>query len=111
MNDQMFPRRFTEALRRETYLRIIVEGAVDAGDEIRIIERPAHHGSRHISNLYSRSGRGRAITRRSSPLAELAEMGATFSRGNERPARRVGFSWMLLISNNWARVQWHEVRV
>jgi MOSC domain-containing protein YiiM len=27
MNDQMFPRRFTEALRPGTYLRIIVDGA------------------------------------------------------------------------------------
>ena len=41
MNDQVFVRRFTEALRPGTYLRIIVEGAVGAGDEIRIIERPA----------------------------------------------------------------------
>ena len=36
MNDQGFVRRFTEALRPGTYLRIIVEGAVGAGDEIRI---------------------------------------------------------------------------
>ena len=42
MNEQMFPRRFTEALRPGTYLRIIVEGAVGAGDEIRIVERPDH---------------------------------------------------------------------
>ena len=42
MNDQMFPRRFTEALRPGTYLRIVVEGSVGAGDEIRIIERPDH---------------------------------------------------------------------
>lgn len=42
MNDQMFPRRFTEALRPGTYLRIVVEGAVAAGDEIRIVERPDH---------------------------------------------------------------------
>jgi MOSC domain-containing protein YiiM len=30
MNDQMFPRQFTEALRPGTYLRIIVEGSVGA---------------------------------------------------------------------------------
>lgn len=42
MNDQGFVRRFTEALRPGTYLRIIVDGDVAAGDEIRIIERPAH---------------------------------------------------------------------
>ena len=42
MNDKMFPRRFTEALRPGSYLRIIVEGDVGAGDEIRVIERPKH---------------------------------------------------------------------
>jgi MOSC domain-containing protein YiiM len=32
MNDQLFPRRFTEASRPGTYLRIVVEGDVGAGD-------------------------------------------------------------------------------
>ena len=55
MNDQMFPRRFTEALRPGTYLRIIVEGAVGAGDDIRIIERPAHDLTvRDIFRIYTR---------------------------------------------------------
>jgi MOSC domain-containing protein YiiM len=42
MNDEMFPRRFTEALRPGAYLRIIVEGNLGAGDEIRVIDRPKH---------------------------------------------------------------------
>lgn len=42
MNDKLFPRRFTEALRPGAYLRIVVEGELGAGDEIRIIERPNH---------------------------------------------------------------------
>ncbi len=42
MNDKMFPRRFTEALRPGTYLRIIVEGDVGEGDEIRVVDRPKH---------------------------------------------------------------------
>jgi len=42
MNDKLFPRRFTEALRPGAYLRILVEGDVGAGDEIRVIERPSH---------------------------------------------------------------------
>ena len=42
MNDKGFPRRFTEALRPGAYLRILVEGDVGAGDEIRVIERPDH---------------------------------------------------------------------
>lgn len=55
MNDQGFVRRFTEALRPGTYLRIIVEGAVAAGDEIRIIERPDHDLTvRDIFRIYTR---------------------------------------------------------
>ena len=42
MNDNAFPRRFTEALRPGAYLRIVVEGDVGAGDEIRIVEKPQH---------------------------------------------------------------------
>ena len=42
MNDKLFPRRFTEALRPGAYLRILVEGDVAAGDEIQVLERPAH---------------------------------------------------------------------
>jgi len=40
MEDQMFPRRFTDALRPGAYLRIIVEGNVGAGDEIRVTFKP-----------------------------------------------------------------------
>ncbi len=42
MNDKMFPRRFTEAVRPGAYLRIVVEGEVGAEDEIRVVERPDH---------------------------------------------------------------------
>ena len=42
MNDKMFPRRFSEAMRPGAYLRIVVEGEVGAGDEIRVVERPEH---------------------------------------------------------------------
>jgi MOSC domain-containing protein YiiM len=55
MNDQMFPKRFTEALRPGTYLRIVREGAVAAGDEIRIIERPDHDLTvRDIFRIFTR---------------------------------------------------------
>jgi MOSC domain-containing protein YiiM len=55
MHDQGFVRRFTEALRPGTYLRVIVAGAVGAGDEIRIIERPAHDLTiRDIFRIYTR---------------------------------------------------------
>ena len=42
MNDPRFPRRFSDALRPGTYLRLVVEGDVGAGDEIRVVERPDH---------------------------------------------------------------------
>src|SRR5262249_53563553 len=42
MNDELFPRRFTEAMRPGTYLRIVIEGDVGSGDEIRVVERPDH---------------------------------------------------------------------
>jgi MOSC domain-containing protein YiiM len=40
MEDPLFPRRFTEALRPGAYLRIVVPGELGAEDEIRIVERP-----------------------------------------------------------------------
>ena len=42
MNDETFPRRFSKALRPGTYLRIVAEGDVGAGDEIRVMEKPNH---------------------------------------------------------------------
>jgi MOSC domain-containing protein YiiM len=42
MNDKMFPRHFMKALRPGAYLRIIVEGDVGEGDEIRVVDRPEH---------------------------------------------------------------------
>jgi len=55
MNDQLLRRRFTEALRPGTYLRIVVEGEVGAGDEIRVIERPNHDLSvRDVFRIYTR---------------------------------------------------------
>ena len=42
MEDRAFPRRFTQAGRPGTYLRIVAEGDVGAGDEITIVERPSH---------------------------------------------------------------------
>jgi len=39
MNDDQFVHRFTQALRPGSYLRIIVEGDVGAGDEIRVVEK------------------------------------------------------------------------
>src|SRR3954468_6555322 len=58
MNDRMFPRRFTEAMRPGAYLRIVVEGEVGAGDEIRVVERPDHGLSiRDVFRIYTRDHR------------------------------------------------------
>src|SRR5438552_6008854 len=60
MNDPVFPRRFTEALRPGPYLRIVVEGDVGAGDEIRFVERPDHGLTvRDVFRIYTRD-RGEA---------------------------------------------------
>lgn len=42
MGDQRFPAEFAAAGRPGTYLRIIAEGSVQAGDPIRILSRPDH---------------------------------------------------------------------
>jgi MOSC domain-containing protein YiiM len=55
MNDPLFPRRFTEAMRPGTYLRIVVEGSVGAGDAIRVVERPGHDLTiRDVFRIYTR---------------------------------------------------------
>src|SRR5215510_1316497 len=55
MNDKMFPRRFTAALRPGSYLRIVVEGDVGAGDEIEVIEKPDHGLTvRDVFRIFSR---------------------------------------------------------
>jgi MOSC domain-containing protein YiiM len=55
MNDKSFPRRFTEAMQPGTYLRIVVEGDVGAGDEIGVVERPNHDLTiRDVFRIYTR---------------------------------------------------------
>jgi MOSC domain-containing protein YiiM len=55
MDDKGFVRRFTEALRPGAYLRILSEGSVGAGDEIRVVERPDQGLSvRDVFRIYSR---------------------------------------------------------
>ena len=55
MNDKMFPRHFTEALRPGPYLRIVVEGDVGTGDAIRVVERPDHDLTiRDVFRIYTR---------------------------------------------------------
>src|SRR6516164_7066603 len=59
MNDNLFPRRFTAALRPGPYLRIVVEGDVGAGDSIRVVERPDHGLTvREVFRIYTRDRDG-----------------------------------------------------
>ena len=70
MNDALFPRRFTEAMRPGAYLRIFAAGDLSATDEIRIVEKPNHDltirdvfrifiRDRHESSAYSLFGKCR----------------------------------------------------
>ena len=55
MNDEMFPRRFSKALRPGSYLRIVVEGDVGAGDEVSVVEKPDHDLTiRDVFRIYTR---------------------------------------------------------
>jgi MOSC domain-containing protein YiiM len=55
MNDKRFPRRFTDALRPGPYLRLIAEGTIGAGDEVKVIERPTHGLTiRDVFRIYTR---------------------------------------------------------
>jgi MOSC domain-containing protein YiiM len=55
MNDPFFPRRFTQAMRPGAYLRIVVEGSMGAGDEIRVVDRPVHDLTvRDVSRIFTR---------------------------------------------------------
>lgn len=55
MGDPTFIRRFSEAGRPGTYLRIVEEGELAAGDEIRISQRPDHGLSvGEIIRIYTR---------------------------------------------------------
>ncbi|MFK7816451.1 MAG: MOSC domain-containing protein [Gammaproteobacteria bacterium] len=42
MKDKTFPKIFTKALRPGAYLRIIEEGDIGTGDEIKIMHKPTH---------------------------------------------------------------------
>jgi MOSC domain-containing protein YiiM len=55
MHDDAFPRRFAQALRPGTYLRIVAEGQLGAEDEIRVIHRPDHDLTiRDVFRIYIR---------------------------------------------------------
>jgi len=71
MNDETFPRRFSKALRPGTYLRIVGEGEVGAGDEIQVVAKPDHDLTvRDVFRIYTRD---RDEVRRLLPVPQLSE--------------------------------------
>jgi MOSC domain-containing protein YiiM len=58
MRDDQFPRLFTEALRPGAYLRILTEGELGAGDEIRVVGTPDTDLTvRDVFRIYTRDRR------------------------------------------------------
>jgi MOSC domain-containing protein YiiM len=95
MQDKLFPRRFTEALRPGAYLRILTEGDVGAGDEIRVVERPDHDLTvRDVLRIYARDrqevGRLLAVPRMSEGWREWAEHWLQEAKGRPTEAATPG---------------------
>jgi MOSC domain-containing protein YiiM len=89
MNDAMLPRRFTQALRPGAYLRIVIEGNVGAGDEIRVVHKPDHDLTiRDVFRIYTRDrdeiGRLIAIPQMSDSWKRWAE--GLLQKAEARPA-------------------------
>lgn len=83
MSDPGFVRVFTEALRPGAYLRVVVEGDVGAGDEVRVLSRPDHDLSiRDVFRIYTRD-RGEAAR-----LIAVPQMSAAWKRWAEKVSQR-----------------------
>lgn len=83
MNDPGFVRVFTEALRPGAYLRIVVEGDVGAGDEVRVLSKPDHGLTiRDVFRIYTRD-RGEAAR-----LIAVPQMSAAWKRWAEKVSQR-----------------------
>lgn len=96
MDDRRFLRQFTEAGRPGAYLRIVVEGELSAGDEIRVVERPDHDLSiGDIFRIYTRdrdeAERFLSVPAMSAGWKQWADVWVRRSRGRSpsRPTRGV----------------------
>jgi MOSC domain-containing protein YiiM len=84
MNDRLFLRRFTEALRPGSYLRIRIEGDVGAGDEIRIVDKPDTDLTvRDVFRIYTRD---RQEAERLLSVPGISEAWKSWARGFLRKA-------------------------
>lgn len=85
MSDPTFVRRFTEALRPGTYMRIVEEGDVGAGDAIEVVSKPPHDLSvRDVFRIYTRD---RGECRR---ILEVPQMSAAWRRWARETLERAG---------------------
>jgi ferredoxin-NADP reductase/MOSC domain-containing protein YiiM len=83
MGDEDFPGTFTEAGRPGAYLRIVVEGELGAGDEIRVVERPDHELSiGDVFRIFSHDHEQAAA------LLEVPQMSEAWQRWAEKTAAR-----------------------
>ncbi len=85
MGDDRLPERFADARRHGVYLRILAEGALRVGDEIQVVERPAH-GFRAVEVahiFYDQHHRAGELL----GVAELAESWHRWARRMLAPAR------------------------
>ena len=99
MEDQMFPRRFTDALRPGAYLRIIVEGNVGAGDEIRVTFKPLNDLTIRGFLFVSTPATELELERLSWYLRDirrLERMGGKLAPEDQRQSRTRSRSYMLL---------------
>jgi len=71
MEDDAFLRRFTEAGRPGAYLRIVREGEIAAGDEIRVLSTPAHGMS--VGDVFRIYSRDRGEVKRLLDIPQLSE--------------------------------------
>jgi MOSC domain-containing protein YiiM len=72
MEDPLFVRRFAEARRPGTYLRIVEEGELGAGDAVEVLARPAHEVTIALFNeayLHDRSLLGGLLAAEALPSA------------------------------------------
>jgi len=111
MNDDQFVRRFTQALRPGAYLRIIVEGDVGAGDEIRVVEKPETELTvRDVFRIYVRDRHEADRLLAAVDPEDVERVQASLARSESEGQRRMlklhgGSSSRLLVAPNlWAGV-------
>lgn len=95
MDDAGFPRRFTEAGRPGTYLRIVAEGDVGEGDAVQVVDRPDHDLTiGDVFRIFTRdrreAGRLLAVPQMSTAWKEWAERSLEERKGRDAASAAPG---------------------